>query len=94
MLWGQPSIKVFTDHKNLMRDGLGLTSDQVYQWRLLLEEYGQRLSVPRAYTTPLQMQSHGISMTPVSSVNQLHDKSYQVLENQETKLDGSLKTLV
>ncbi len=29
MLWGQP-IKVFTDHKNLMRDDLGLTSVQVY----------------------------------------------------------------
>ncbi len=26
MLWGQP-IKVFTDHKNLMRDALGSTSD-------------------------------------------------------------------
>jgi hypothetical protein len=38
MLWGQ-SIKVFTDHKNLMRDALGLNSDQGYQWRLLLEEY-------------------------------------------------------
>jgi hypothetical protein len=30
-------IKVFTDYKNLMRDALGLTLDQVYQWRLLLE---------------------------------------------------------
>jgi hypothetical protein len=39
MLWGQ-NIKVFTDHTNLMRDALGLNSDQVYQWRLLLEEYG------------------------------------------------------
>jgi hypothetical protein len=29
MLWGQP-IKVFTDHKNLTRDVLGLTSDRVY----------------------------------------------------------------
>ncbi len=29
MLWGQ-QIKVFTDHANLMRDALGLTSDQVY----------------------------------------------------------------
>jgi hypothetical protein len=38
MLWGQ-QIKVFTDHANLMRDALGLTSDQVYQWRLLLEKY-------------------------------------------------------
>ncbi len=39
ILWGQ-NIKVFTDHTNLMRDALGLTSrNQVYQWRLLLEEY-------------------------------------------------------
>ncbi len=28
ILWGQ-NIKVFTDHANLMRDALGLTSDQV-----------------------------------------------------------------
>jgi hypothetical protein len=42
MLRGQ-NIKVFTDHANLMRDALGLTSDQVYQWRLLLEEYGPEI---------------------------------------------------
>jgi hypothetical protein len=42
MLWGQ-NIKVLTDHTNLMRDALGLTSDQVYQWRLLLEEYGPKI---------------------------------------------------
>jgi hypothetical protein len=42
MLWSQ-NIKVFTDHTNLMRDALGLTSDQVYQWRLLLEEYGPKI---------------------------------------------------
>ena len=29
MLWGQ-TIMVYTDHKNLMQDALGLTSDQVY----------------------------------------------------------------
>ncbi len=42
MLWGQ-NIKVFTDHANLMRDALGLTLDQLYQWRLLLEEYGPKI---------------------------------------------------
>jgi hypothetical protein len=42
MLWGQ-NIKVFTDHANLMRDALGLISGQVYQWRLLLEEYGPKI---------------------------------------------------
>jgi hypothetical protein len=41
MLWGQ-SIKVFTDHANLLRDTLGMTLDQVYQWRLLLEEHGPK----------------------------------------------------
>ncbi len=38
ILWGQ-DIKDYTDHKNLTRDALGLTSDRVYRWRLLLEEY-------------------------------------------------------
>ena len=36
MLWGQ-KIKVYTDHKNLIQDALGLTSDRVYWWRLLLK---------------------------------------------------------
>jgi hypothetical protein len=42
MLWGQ-NKKLFTDHATLMRDSLGSTSDQVYQWRLLLEEYGPKI---------------------------------------------------
>ncbi len=42
MLWGQ-NIKAFPDHTNFMRDALGLTSDRVYQWRLLLEEYGPEI---------------------------------------------------
>jgi hypothetical protein len=42
MLWGQ-SIKVFTNHKNLTRDALCLTSDRLYQLWLLLEEYAPEL---------------------------------------------------
>ncbi len=42
MLWGQ-NIKVYTDHKNHTRDALGLTSDRVYRWRLLLEEYAPHI---------------------------------------------------
>jgi hypothetical protein len=42
MLWGQ-QIKVYTDHKNLTRDALGFTSDRLYQWRLLLEEFAPEI---------------------------------------------------
>ncbi len=42
MLWGQ-RLNVYTDHRNLTRDGLGLTSDRVTHWRLLLEEYAPEI---------------------------------------------------
>jgi hypothetical protein len=37
------NIKVITDHANLMRDALGLTSDRAYRLRLLLKEYGPKI---------------------------------------------------
>eukprot|EP00804_Cyclotella_cryptica_P024717 CCRYP_001685-RA/>CCRYP_001685-RA protein AED:0.42 eAED:0.42 QI:0/0/0/1/0/0/2/0/344 len=42
MLWGQ-RLNVYTDRKNLIQDALGLTSDRVYRWRLLLEEFGPEI---------------------------------------------------
>ncbi len=42
MLWGK-DIKILTDHKSLARDALGLTSDRVYCWQLLLEEYAPEI---------------------------------------------------
>jgi hypothetical protein len=40
-LWGQ-TIKD-TDHKNLTQDALGLTSNRVYYWRLLLEKFAPEI---------------------------------------------------
>ncbi len=42
MLWGQ-RINVYTNHKNLTQDGLGLTTDRVTHWRILLEEYASEI---------------------------------------------------
>ncbi len=42
MLWGQ-TIKVYTDHKILTQDALGLISNRVYYWQLLLEEFAPEI---------------------------------------------------
>jgi hypothetical protein len=65
MLWGQ-QIKVLTDHENLMRDALGLTSDRVYQWRLLLEEYGPKIVYIKGIHNTVADAVSQYSMTPVS----------------------------
>ena len=58
MLWGQ-NITVYMDHKNLIRDALGLCSDRVYRWRLLLEEYGTKfVYIEGIYNTVADAISH------------------------------------
>jgi hypothetical protein len=42
MLWGQ-TIKVYTNHKNLTQDALGLAFDRVFCWGLLLEEFAPEI---------------------------------------------------
>ena len=42
MLWGQ-KIRVYTDHKNLISSALGMDSNRVHRWRLLLEEFGPEI---------------------------------------------------
>ena len=50
MLWGQ-QIKVYTDHQNPVRASLGRTSDRVYHWRLVLEEYASEIIYILGITT-------------------------------------------
>jgi hypothetical protein len=44
MQWGQ-TVKVYTDHKYLTQDALGLTSDRVYHWRYYWKTLLLRLSI-------------------------------------------------
>ena len=59
MLLGQ-RIKVYTDHKNLFQDAIGLSLDYVYQWRLLLEEYRSKI-----------MHIKGINYTDAHAISRL-----------------------
>jgi hypothetical protein len=95
MLWGQ-NIRVFTDHANLMRDTLGLTSDQVYQWRLLLEEYEPKIVYIKGKNNTVADAVLQLECEP--SVNRtaesFHDESQEQKNPSETKLDDSFKKLV
>jgi hypothetical protein len=71
MLWGQ-KIKVYTDHKNLTR-GLGLTSDRVYRWWLLLEEYAPKIVYIK-----------GIHNTVADAISRLEYNPVQNLTNEYT----------
>jgi hypothetical protein len=71
MLWGQ-QIMVYTDHKNLMQDALGLTSNRVYCWRLLLEESGPTIMyIKGASTIQLRTPFHDWTMD-LSQMTSLH----------------------
>jgi hypothetical protein len=72
MLWGQ-SIKVYTDHKKLTRDALGLASDRVYQWRLLLEEYAPEIVYIK-----------GVHNTVVDAISRLEYNPVQNSTNEYT----------
>jgi len=64
MLWGQRII-VYTDHKILTRDGLGLTSNRVARWRILLDEF-----------TPKIIYITGIHNAVADAISRLLDYDY------------------
>jgi hypothetical protein len=80
MLWGQ-NIKVFTDHTHLIRDALGMTSDCVYQWRLLLNEYGPEIVYIKGIHNTVANTISWLEYDP--SVNQTAESYYD--ESQELK---------
>jgi hypothetical protein len=82
MLWGPP-LKVFTDHKNLMRDTLGLFLDQVYQWRLLLEEYGPEIVYIKGIHNTIADAISWLEYDP--SVNQTAESYLMTIVNKNSK---------
>jgi hypothetical protein len=87
---------VFTDHANLMRDALGLTLDQVYQWRLLLEEYRPEIIYIKGIHNTIADAVSRLEYDP--SVNQTAESFHMTkVRNKkklsETMLDDSLEKL-
>ena len=70
MLWGQ-RIKVYTDHKNLQQEALGLTSDRVYRWRLILEEYGPEITYIKGITNTVADALSRLEYDPSQNVKDL-----------------------
>ena len=73
MLWGQ-EIKVFTDHKNLTRDALGSTSDRVYRWRLLLEEFGPEIVYIKGINNTVADAISRLDYTPTTKLEDAKEK--------------------
>ncbi len=77
MLWGQ-QIKVYTDHTNLIRDALGLTSNRVYQCKLLLEEYAREIVYIKGIHNTVADAISQLEYNP--KVNSTNEQSYDNLE--------------
>ncbi len=88
---------MFTDHTNLTRDALGLTSDRVYKWRLLLEEYGPKIVYIKGIHNTVAYAVSRLEYDP--SVNLTAESYYMTkVKNSKkpskTKLNDSLEKLV
>ena len=82
MLWGQ-RIKVYTDHKNLVQEASGLTSDRVYRWRVLLEEYNPEFHYIK-----------GIDNTVADALSRLeYDPTKNVKDMRHTERYHAISTL-
>jgi len=87
MLWRQRII-VYTDHKNLTRDGLGLTSDRVARWRILLEEYAPEIiyikGIHNTVADAISRLDYDPKLNTTNEYNHaMQVKSTKVVSNQE-----------
>ena len=86
MLWGQ-RINIYTNHKNLTRDGLSLVSDRVARWRILLKEYAHEIIIKRdPYTVAdaISRLDYDPKLNTTNEYNHAtHVKSTKVLSNQK-----------
>jgi hypothetical protein len=72
-----------TDHKHLIRDTLGSTSDWVYKWRLLLEEYRPKIVYIKGIHNTAADAITQLEYDP--SVNQIAESYFLTKVNKSSK---------
>jgi len=83
MLWEQ-RINVYTDHKNLTQDGLGLTSDRVTWWRILLEEYAPEIIYIKGIHNMVTEAISWLEYDPkLNSINEYNHATHVMSTNKE-----------
>jgi hypothetical protein len=87
ILWGQ-TIEVYTDHKNLTQDALCLTSDRVYHWRLLLEDFAPEIVYMKGIHNTF---ADAIEVNPTSKFN-YSTFWYTSKRGHHSKMEGFVKT--
>ncbi len=88
MLWGQ-QINVYTDHKNLRRDGLGLTSDRVTRWMILLEDYASEIIYIKGIHNTVADAISRLDYDPkLNSTNEYNHAMHVMSTNMEAPQDG------
>ena len=70
MLWGQ-DITVYTDHKNLEKEGLGTSSYRVYQLARLVEEFAPRIEYIK-----------GTNNWVADAISRLEYTLYEIINNE------------
>ncbi len=86
ILWGQ-DITVYTDHKNLKKEGLGTVSDRVYQWALLLEEFAPRIEHIKGTNNLVADAISCLEYTPSKSIS----SHFHLMKLLMTKYDPDVK---
>ena len=78
MMWGQ-QIVVYLDHKNLMQHALGFTSDRLYRWRLIIEEYGPKIIYIKGKNNTLEDAILRLDFLPKADPINSEQKNWMIL---------------
>ena len=91
MLWGQQLV-VYTDHQNLMCDALGLTSDHVYRWRLILEEYDPKIVYIKGIDNTVADAISQLDFTPTPTTTKEECQNWMTFTNRWCKVQTETHT--